>query len=240
MMKNVELAKQLISLLDLTSLNDSDTDKTIETLCQKAVTPLGKVAAVCVYPVFVSQAKKLLQGTDIHIATVINFPDGKETVTDCVNEIKDVLKEGADEIDIVMPYEAYLQGDDSDVAEFLQACRGMMGPTLIMKVILETGALINPEMIEGATRLAIEAKANFIKTSTGKIKVGATLPAAKVILNTIKNAGKPVGFKASGGIRTVEDANRYLMLAKEIMGDDWVSVQTMRLGASSLLDDILH
>lgn len=233
-------AQQLIPLLDLTSLNDSDTPETIEHLCQQALTPLGSVAAVCIYPKFVRQAQNLLAGASIKIATVVNFPDGNEALIDCISEIKQVMQDGAHEIDVVMPYENYLDGDVNNVLEFLQACRGIMGADMVMKVILETGALINPEIVAGAAQLAIEAKANFIKTSTGKINVGATLQAAAVILNTIKASAKPVGFKVAGGVRTVEQAVEYIQLAEKIMGKEWISPQTMRLGASSLLDNILE
>lgn len=225
----------LISLLDLTRLNDNDTNKSIEKLCHNATTPFGEVAAVCIYPKFIGQAKNLLVGTNIKIATVVNFPDGNESLIDCIAEIKQVIRDGTDEIDVVMPYEIYLGGHTNSVLEFLQVCRGTMGPDIIMKVILETGALINPEIITSAAKLAIQAKTNFIKTSTGKINVGATLQAAKVILNVIKESGKPIGFKAAGGIRTVEQAAEYIQLAEKIMGKEWISPKNMRFGASNLL-----
>ncbi|WP_423063309.1 deoxyribose-phosphate aldolase [Candidiatus Paracoxiella cheracis] len=233
------IAKQLIPLLDLTNLNDDDTPKSIEKLCQQASTPFGEVAAVCIYPKFVGQAKNLLVGTSIKIATVVNFPNGNETLSDCVTQIKRVIQDGADEIDVVMPYEAYMRGQTDDVLEFLQACRGIMGPDIVMKVILETGALIYHELIAGACEIAIRAKADFIKTSTGKINPGASPQAAEIILNVIKKSGEPVGFKAAGGVRTVEQATEYLSLAENIMGKAWISAKKMRFGASSLLQDIL-
>ena len=233
------VARCLISLLDLTRLNDDDTDKSIEKLCRNATTPFGEVATVCIYPKFIGHVKNLLVGTNIKIATVVNFPDGNESLIDCIAEIKQVIRDGTDEIDVVMPYETYLGGYTNSVLEFLQVCRGIMEPGIVMKVILETGALMNPEIIADAAELAIQAKTDFIKTSTGKINAGATPQAAEVILNVIKESGKPVGFKAAGGIRTVEQAAEYIQLAEKIMGKEWVSPKTMRFGASSLLQDIV-
>lgn len=233
-------ASQLISLLDLTSLSDSDTRNSIQKLCGQAMTPLGPVAAVCIYPKFVGQVKNLLAGTTIKVATVANFPGGDWTLVDCVAEIKRAVQEGADEIDVVMPYQVYLDRNREYAFEFLQACRSIMGAQITMKVILEVGALINPVLIADATELAIASGADFIKTATGKLKVNTTLQSAEIILNTIKeHSDKNVGFKAAGGITTVEQANEYLQLAEKIMDSPWISPKTMRFGASKLLQNIL-
>jgi len=232
-------AKKLVQLLDLTSLNDNDTPHSIAKLCESAITPLGHVAAVCIFPKFIKHAKNILCDTDIKIATVINFPDGNQTLPDCVAEIKNAIESGVDEIDVVMPYEAYKNGDVDDVREFLEACRGIMGFDIVMKVILETGALIYHELIAGASEMVVRAKANFIKTSTGKINPGASPQAVEIILHTIKKLGEPVGCKISGGVRTVEQATEYIDLVEKIMGNAWVSPKTLRFGASSLLQDIL-
>lgn len=235
-----EIATQLIPLLDLTSLKDSDTTSSIEKLCKQAETLKGPVAAVCIYPKFVAFAKNYLAGTKIKIATVVNFPGGNWTLSDTAAEVMRAIRDGADEIDVVMPYPVYLKGDVNYVLEFLKICRGVIN-NKIMKVILETGALINSDRIADATTLAIDAGADFVKTSTGKISVNVTPEAATVILKTIKEyANGKVGFKVSGGINTVSQAGEYLELAKKIMGENWISPKTMRFGASRLLQDILQ
>src|SRR3990167_3709986 len=215
-----DIANRLIPLLDLTRLHDNDTTVSIQKLCAEALTPLGPVAAVCIYPRFVGCAKNALAGTSIKVATVVNFPGGDWTLVDCVAEIKRSMQDGADEIDVVMPYPFYLHGETNYVLEFLQVCRGVMGLKMTMKVILETGALINADHIADATDLAIEAGADFIKTSTGKMAINATLPAAEIILKRIReHPDKKVGFKAAGGIYTVSQAAEYLQLAENMMGD---------------------
>ncbi len=232
---------RLIPLIDLTSLNESDTEATIENLCREAVTPYGSAAAVCIYPQFVKQAKSYLSETSVSVATVVNFPRGDESLSDCVSDIKTVLQNGADEIDVVMPYHTYLNGDTDDVLEFLQACRGICGSKIIYKVILETGALINSDVIAGATDLAIQAGADFIKTSTGKINAGATPVAVEMILERIKHfPHKKIGLKISGGIRNAEQALSYVRLIENKMGKNWITPRTLRFGASQLLNDILQ
>jgi len=231
--------KQTIPLLDLTSLNSSDTDASITELCQKALRLSEKVAAVCVYPQFVKLIKQQLANSGIKICTVANFPEGSTDIEATVKTIFANAVNGADEIDVVMPYSAFLTGETSVVQTFVKVCKQACGPHITLKVILETGALVNPEQIYQASCAAIAGGADFIKTSTGKVDINATLPAAAAMLTAIKDTGGSVGFKAAGGIRTAQQALGYLYLGEQIMGNDWITPGHFRLGASSLLDDLL-
>lgn len=234
------IATRALPLLDLTSLNDADDAETTATLCAKAVTPAGNVAAVCLWPSFISQAKQALVGTGIKVATVVNFPGGSLPAEKVVDQIARALADGADEIDVVIPYAAIIHGKGGDqrAADHLAACRAACG-TVTMKVILESGALAKPALVERASAVAVAAGADFLKTSTGKLPAGATLGAARIMLTACRAAGRPVGFKASGGIRDVETAAQYLALADEVCGVGWVSPATFRFGASGLLDALL-
>lgn len=218
----------ILSFVDLTSLNDNDTDETIKTLCQKAHTALGNVAAVCIYPRFVKFAWTLLAETPIKIATVANFPTGKNSLDHTLQEIKQAILDGASEIDVVTPHNP----------DFLKRCKDYCGDKTLLKVILETGAL-NPEQIEQASMEAIDAGADFLKTSTGKIAIGATKEAAEIMLRVIKNTNKKIGFKASGGIRTIEQAQMYIDLFNHTLGKNELTPKRFRLGASSLIDHLL-
>lgn len=232
------LAKRLLPLLDLTSLNDADTDETISTLCQKAVSPFGKVAAVCVYPRFVKLAVTFLQGSGIATATVVNFPHGQHSLNQVLDEIKYVLQQGAKEIDLVFPYHLYLQGEKKAAMDMVEESKKLC-ENVILKVILETGILKNQEIIASASHDAILAGADFLKTSTGKTPTGATPEAAYSMLLTIQESHQSVGFKVSGGIKTIDDAEIYLNLAQQIMGQNWINKKTFRIGASRLFDEIL-
>lgn len=241
-MSDINLAKRLLGFLDLTSLNDDDSEISIKALCQQANTELGKVAAVCVYPQFVPLVKNLISGSGINIATVANFPHANDPIETVIRVIQQAIADGANEIDIVMPYRDYLKGKHSDVENFITQCKEACGNKLLLKIILETGALELPTAIANASRDAIEAGADFIKTSTGKISINATPEAARIMLKTIHEM-KPkrtVGFKASGGIRTLEQATKYLHLAEEIMGKSWVSAKTFRIGTSRLVEEMLQ
>jgi deoxyribose-phosphate aldolase len=233
------LAKRILPLIDLTSLNDSDTDEVIKSLCQKATTPYGNVAAVCIYPAFVNVAKACLAGTEIKIATVCNFPTGEQNIATVLQETQQAITNGADEIDLVIPYKDYLTGNIKTTSDLVSECKKVCGPKILLKVILETGALIKPKIITAASTDVISAGADFLKTSTGKIPVNATPEAAQLMLTVIHNSIKQVGFKAAGGIRTVEQAKEYLSIADQIMGENWASPKTFRFGASSLLNDVL-
>jgi deoxyribose-phosphate aldolase len=233
------LALRAIGLLDLTDLSDACNPAAVVTLCQRAVTPHGPVAAICIWPQFVSSAKKRLAESGVRLATVINFPKGGDDVDRAVTDTREALKDGADEIDLVMPYKAFLAGDEAVAKDMIEAVGETLPPGGLLKVILETGALGDDAHIARAAELALKAGAHFIKTSTGKIAVSATPAAARAMLEAIKAAGGHAGFKAAGGIRTLEDAALYLGLADSIMGAGWADARHFRIGASGLLDVLL-
>jgi len=228
-----------LPLLDLTNLNDTCDDAAIHALCARAVTPHGNVAAVCIWPQFVPVARKLLKGTDIKVATVANFPRGGNDPEAAAREAAAAFADGAHEVDVVIPYHALLAGDAMSVTRLVEAAREKVPRGRRLKTILETGEIKDGALIAKAARLALEAGAHFIKTSTGKTPVSATPEAARIMLEAIKAGRKKAGLKAAGGIRTAADAAIYLSLADQIMGQDWVSPATFRFGASGLLDDLL-
>ncbi|MCB8887779.1 deoxyribose-phosphate aldolase [Vreelandella malpeensis] len=236
-------AKQALALMDVTSLNDDDTDARIESLCQMVKTPVGTPAAVCVYPQFIVTAARALTAHNLRdqvkIASVTNFPAGGEDIMSAARETREAVASGADEVDVVFPYRALMAGDEETGRELVEMCKAACGDQAILKVIIESGELKTPELIQRASELAIEGGADFIKTSTGKVATNATLEAAEIMLGAIKASGREVGFKAAGGVRTVEEAAEYLKLAADIMGPHWVTPQHFRFGASSLLGDVL-
>jgi deoxyribose-phosphate aldolase len=237
-------ARRAVGLLDLTSLDEDDDEARIEALCAKARTPAGPVAAVCVYPRFVALSKRLLAGTGIGVATVVNFPAGGADPEAAARETRDAVALGADEIDAVIPWRDLLAGDEAPARAVLSACRAAC-PGLPLKAILETGGLGEAGAVRRASRLAIECGADFLKTSTGKLQPAATIEAAALMLDEIRAAGagtgtgRPLGFKAAGGIRDAAGAARYLALADGIMGPGWAAPATFRFGASGLLDSLL-
>jgi deoxyribose-phosphate aldolase len=242
MTDKVRLARTLLSLLDLTSLNDGDSDATIRALAASAATPFGPPAALCVYPRLVATARAALAevGLDgLKVATVVNFPEGRNDTELTLAEIRAAIAAGAAEIDMVFPWRRLLAGDRLSGERMVAACRDAVPAGILLKVIIESGELAKADLIRAASDIAIAAGADFIKTSTGKTAVSATLPAVRVILESIRASGKEVGCKASGGIRTLADAAPYLSLATEMMGADWISPRHFRFGASSLLADIL-
>lgn len=237
-----QASRQAIHLMDLTTLNDNDTDQNVIDLCMQAQTAAGHTAAVCIYPRFIPLARKTLQAenaADIKIATVTNFPHGNDDMDIAVAETKAAVAYGADEVDLVFPYKALMAGNATVGAQMVKACRAVCGDLVTLKVIIESGELNSPELIEQASLICINAGANFIKTSTGKVPVNATLEATKVMLEAIKKSGKDVGFKAAGGVKDAAAANDYMQLACDIMGNDWVNTQHFRFGASSLLTSLL-
>jgi deoxyribose-phosphate aldolase len=234
------LARKALSLLDLTDLNDNSTAKAVADLCRKAVTPHGPTAAICIWPRFVKGARPLLAGSGVRIATVVNFPQGGTDTPSVIAETKKAIFDGAEEIDLVMPYRTFMTGGASIVRSQIAAVRAACGKKARLKVIVETGELAKPGLIHAASEIAIEEGADFIKTSTGKVAVNATPAAARIMLETIRDMKKrTVGFKPAGGIRTLDDAALYIGLADEIMGAGWANPETFRLGASGLLDAIL-
>lgn len=234
-----EVARRAIALLDLTNLDDNCAPADIEALCARARTPHGDTAAICIWPRFVPLAKTLLAGSAIRIATVVNFPAGGTDVDATLAETRQAVADGADEIDLVMPYRAFMAGDRAVARAMIDAVRAACPPPVLLKVILETGELRDEEMIRAAAGLAIAAGADFIKTSTGKVAVNATPETARLMLGAIRQSGKPVGFKPAGGIRTTADAALYLRIAAEMMGEDWATPRTFRFGASGVLANLL-
>lgn len=241
--ENRRWAKLALSLMDLTSLNDDDNVDKIYDLCIDANTAHGQTAAVCVYPRFVKTAKSVLDenyAQQVKVATVANFPYGGDSVKAAKEETRLAAKLGADEIDVVFPYHALIAGNEKVGAKLVKKCKKICKKHKVtLKVIIESGELKTAELIEKASKIAIANGADFIKTSTGKVPVNATLEAAEIMLRTIKDSGEKVGFKAAGGVRTTEDAKAYLQLAELIMGVDWITVDTFRFGASGLLENLL-
>jgi deoxyribose-phosphate aldolase len=231
----------VLGLIDLTSLNDADSDASVRQLARDAVTPLGTVAALCVYPRLVQPAKEELaaQGARVRVATVANFPHGEEDVDAAAREVAAAVGAGADEVDVVFPWRALRAGREHAGRELVAACRAAVGGR-ILKVIIESGCLETPTLIRHASEIAIEGGAHFLKTSTGKVAVNATLQAAEIMLQAIRDSGRPIGFKAAGGIRSAADAQAYLKLARRIMGAGWVQPGNFRFRASGLLQDLLR
>jgi deoxyribose-phosphate aldolase len=234
------LAKRMIGLIDLTDLADDRAPDGIDELCARAA--LHGTAAVCVWPEHVARCSRELAGTRIQIATVVNFPTGDEPIGAIATQTSKALDDGAHEIDVVMPYRALLAGDVERVVAVLDSTRDATGDALL-KVILETGELVDLETVRDAARLAIEHGADFVKTSTGKTPVSATPDAVRVMLGVVaalRVAHPNVGIKPSGGIRTFDDAFGYLEIADEAMGSGWATPSTFRFGASGLLDALVR
>lgn len=244
-----DVALRLLACLDLTSLNDDDTVERIGGLCDRALDNRFGVrpAAVCVYPQFVTQAVGRLSGSGVAVATVVNFPYGGTHWDSIVADTAKALSDGADEIDLVIPFRAVMTGDLFLVRDLVDAvakmCHTHQRPAHL-KTILETGALEDDFFITRASRLAVEQGADFLKTSTGKVPVGATPEAATSMLNVIvenrTTTGRLVGLKVSGGIRTVADASVYLHLVDERLAPLRAEPSNFRVGASSLYDDIVR
>ncbi len=228
------LAARVLSLLDLTELSDGCREDLVEALLQKAMGPYGHPAAVCIWPQFVDIAARRLAGKPIRIATVINFPKGGTHVDRAVDDTVEALDDGAHEIDLVLPYRAFLSGDRQVATDMVAAVSECLSPDHRLKVILETGEYPNQAAVAEASRLAIAGGAHFIKTSTGKSPISATPDAVTTMLGVIKETPAVVGLKPSGGIRTLADAKLYLDLAAGIMGEGWATPTTFRFGASSL------
>ena len=235
---NMENLKLILGLVDLTSLNDSDDNLAIESLCKSAITKYGSVAAVCVFSQFVPLVKTLLK-EKVNVATVVNFPAGFTDIELVKYEAKLALSRGADEIDLVFPYHQLQKGNDSVGEKMVQEIKSICKDKTL-KVIIESGVLSTKHLIEKATIISIDNGADFIKTSTGKVSVNATAEAARIILNTIKKKNVNIGFKASGGIKTIDAALEFINLAESIMGEGWVNKNHFRFGASILVNNILQ
>lgn len=239
-MTDADTARRAIALLDLTELGDEATDQQVIDLCARAVTPHGSVAAVCVWPRHVALAVEQLWGSNVRVATVVNFPSGDESVNVVVASTQQALTDGADEIDLVLPYRPFIAGRRDTAAAMIDAVRATVpADSHRLKVILETGEIVDTDLIREAADLAVAHGADFIKTSTGKTAHSASLEATEIMLSVIAGARPGVGLKPSGGIRTLADAQTYLAQADHIMGSEWATPATFRFGASGLLTALL-
>jgi len=232
-------ARRVLALLDYTSLNETDDDPAIIALCERALEAPVAPAALCVGPRRVLVPVVLLRDSGIRSATVANFPAGALNPSLAAFEVLRAVNDGVEEVDVVFPYGAWLKGKEEECVEFVEACKSACGVLAKLKVILETGELKDPEVIGAAARAAIRGGADFVKTSTGKVAVGATPEAAEAMLTAIAETNRDCGFKAAGGIRTLEQAVAYVRLAERILGADWVTPDRFRIGASGLFDELL-
>ena len=230
-------ARVALACLDLTSLNDSDDVHVVEALCARAVSPHGHVAAVCVWPRFVAQARAALPPA-VRVAAVANFPQGALDVDAALADAAAIAVDGGDEIDLVLAWRAWAAGEHAACAVLVAAVRSAH-PLLTLKLILESGELRSDALIASASTMALDEGVDFLKTSTGKTPVSATPAAARTMLAAITAHARhaTVGFKASGGIRSVADAKLYIDLTRAALGR--VTPQNFRLGASALMSDIL-
>ena len=242
-----------ISMIDLTTLEGSDTPGKVTALCAKGMRPdptdpsVPSTAAICVYNDMVGIAKDALGDSGVKVAAVVTaFPSGRASLAVKLADTRDAIVQGADEVDMVIDRGAFLSGRYLEVFEEIAAVKqlcGEDGATAHLKVILETGELQTYDNVRRASWLAMMAGADFIKTSTGKISPAATLPVTLVMLEAIRDwhdaTGDMIGMKPAGGIRTTKDAMKYLVLVNETLGDAWLSPDWFRLGASSLLNDLL-
>ncbi|MFT7516631.1 MAG: deoxyribose-phosphate aldolase [Myxococcota bacterium] len=236
------------SMIDLTTLEGKDSPEKVRALCAKAILPdpqvcSPQVAAVCVYPSWVTLAKQELRGTSIKVASVATaFPSGQLPLALRLQEVRQAVADGADEIDMVINRGAFLAGEYHKVSDEIAAIKDACGKAHL-KVILETGELETYDAVRHASEIAIAAGGDFIKTSTGKVAPAATMPVTLVMLECIRDhylkTGKMIGMKPAGGISSAKLALHYLVMVKETLGDAWLSPDWFRFGASSLLNDVL-
>ena len=241
--------KMALSMIDLTTLEGKDSPGKVKQLCYKAAhlhdqfPGLPAVAAICVYPTMVAVAKNELEGTGIKTAAVATgFPSGMTSQDVKLDEVRKVVNDGADEVDMVISRGHFLKGDYQYVYDEIAAVKEACG-NAELKVILETGELQTLDKVRRASDLAMEAGADFIKTSTGKVTPAATPPVVLVMLEAIRDfyyrIGRKVGMKPAGGIGTAKQAVQYLVMLRETLGQDWLTPDLYRIGASSLANDIL-
>lgn len=240
--------KLVVSMMDLTTLEGADTKGKVSYLCQKARQPMSAdfdcppCAAVCVYPNLVAHAKKELAGTELKIASVATgFPSGQYPLELRLADVKAAVDAGAGEIDMVISRGGFLSGDLKTVKDEIEAVKKACRKAHL-KVIFETGELQTYDNVRLISQIAMEAGADFIKTSTGKISPAATLPVTLVMLEAVRDyfhaTGKRIGVKPAGGISSAKLALQYLVMVKETLGDDWLTPDLFRFGASSLLGDV--
>jgi deoxyribose-phosphate aldolase len=235
-MSSQDDARTALACLDLTSLNDNDDAVAIDTLCARAVTRFGNVAAVCVWPRFVAQARAALPAS-IAVAAVANFPDGALDLQRALADTHAILGAGGDEVDLVLPWRAMLAGQIGEASQLVAQVRAECAGRRL-KLIIESGELPSAAAIAQASVIGLDAGVDFLKTSSGKTAHSASLDAARVMLAAIAGQSRPVGFKASGGIRTVADAAGYIALVRDMLGNDAATPSRLRFGASGLLGDI--
>ena len=242
-----ETARQAMDCFDLTSLKGDETKDDILELCD--IAEHNRLASVCIYPSHIDAAAKFLKDTKVAIATVINFPTGTaRTVTGefatpdtTAEDIKRAVVLGAKQVDVVLPYVQFNAGNAFQSHSFLQAARAACPKDVTFKVILETASFANEDMLRHACRLAIQRGADCLKTSTGKHPGGgATMQAAAILLEEAFKANRKVGCKITGGIKTNDECARYMTLARAIMGWNAIRPDTFRIGASSLLEDLIR
>jgi deoxyribose-phosphate aldolase len=225
--------RRALALVDLTRLERPDEAQAIDALAAKAVTDAGRVAAICVYPEWVER----VLGPGVPVAAVANFPIGPDDAGGAAGDAVEAVEAGASEVDVVVPWQAFLAGSPQAVDRTVSAVREAIGPDIGLKAILETGSLGAAATIREIGGRALDAGADFLKTSSGKVGPGASLPAVEALLGVVKNAGHG-GVKASGGIRTTEQAADHIALADRVMGAGWATPERFRIGASSLVDDL--
>jgi deoxyribose-phosphate aldolase len=242
--------KMAVNMCDLTTLEGKDTPGKVAYLCRKALQPAEAkyhvpcCAAVCVYPNMVRYARKFLgEHSPVHVASVATaFPSGQYPLRTKLEEVRRVVSDGADEVDMVIDRCAFLAGDHGKVFDEIAATKEACGPAHL-KVILETGELVTYDNVRLASEIAMQAGGDFIKTSTGKVSPAATLPVTLVMLEAIRDhffaTGIRIGMKPAGGIRTSKQALAYLVMVKETLGDDWLTPDLFRFGASTLVNDVL-
>jgi deoxyribose-phosphate aldolase len=244
--KAIELA---IGMVDLTTLEGADTPGKVRGLATKALRPdpldpsCPPTAAVCVYPSMTATAKAIVKGSSVRVASVATaFPSGQASLKVKLDDVRDAVDAGADEIDMVLNRGAFLAGRYLEVFDEIAAVKGACGEARL-KVILETGELVTYDNVRRASWLSMLAGGDFIKTSTGKISPAATPPVTLIMLEAVRDflatTGTKVGVKPAGGIRTAKDAIKYLVLVNETVGDGWLDPHWFRFGASSVLNDLL-
>ncbi|WP_394838332.1 deoxyribose-phosphate aldolase [Pendulispora rubella] len=241
--------KLAVAMMDLTTLEGKDSAGKVRALCNKALRPLdtdasvGPCAAICVYPNLVPIAKRALEGSTVKVASVATaFPSGQSPLDIKLQDVRRAVEFGADEIDMVIDRGAMLSGQYAKVYDEIAATKEACGAAHL-KVILETGELGSYDVVRRASEIGIAAGGDFIKTSTGKVQPAATPPVTLVMLETIRDhyyaTGRKIGMKPAGGVRTAKQALHYLVLVKETLGDEWLTPDLFRFGASALLNDVL-
>ena len=241
--------KMVVSMMDLTTLEGKDTPGKVAYLCRKAIQPadprfgVPSCAAVCVYPNLVRSARMFLGDSPVHVASVATaFPSGQMPLSVKLEDVRLAIAEGADEIDMVIDRGAFHTGEYARVADEISAVKQVCG-AVHLKVIFETGELGSYDQVRFCSDLAMRAGADFIKTSTGKVAPAATLPVTLVMLEAIRDfyydTGRRIGMKPAGGIRTAKESLAYLVMLSETLGDDWLTPDLFRFGASTLANDVL-